>query len=102
MARWARVDREPPTCPFCIVLISRGAVYLSKDSAEFKDQAKFHTGDTCIAVLVPKGKETSFDGYAEQQAAKDEYIKATRIAEKQTLSGIVAAIEQLRSEGTTP
>lgn len=32
-ARWARVPQGPDTCAFCLVMASRGAVYLTEDSA---------------------------------------------------------------------
>lgn len=91
LARWARVDEEPPTCPFCIVLISRGAVY-------HEPQPDFHTGDTCSVVLVAKGQENTFPGVQHRDAALAEYKRGVETAGPHSnLSGIVKAIEGLRS-----
>lgn len=69
----ARVDFKPPTCPFCTLLNSRGAVYLSADSA----MRTLHTGDTCTCVFVRKG-ETVYPGSETTKAAKDRYDAAVK------------------------
>lgn len=69
----ARVDFEPPTCPFCTLLNSRGAVYLSAESA----MRTLHTGDTCTCIFVAPG-ETNYPGAANTQLAKDRYDKAVK------------------------
>lgn len=51
---WARIDPEPPTCSFCLLLVSRGPVYRSAHSAG--DRNKYHHGCTCIPVLVFNGQ----------------------------------------------
>ena len=101
---WARVDGEPPSCPFCTVLISRGAVYHTQDAATVGEIGQFHTGCKCTAVLVSRDTLTSFEGYQQQLDAEAEYVAARKRATNKDLSGIVAAIKELRanSEGKTP
>lgn len=61
--RWARQLSGAENCPFCVVMASRGAVYLSRQTALYdggdknsnslsSDMDKFHTGCDCIAVPV--------------------------------------------------
>lgn len=69
----ARVDFEPPTCPFCTLLNSRGAVYLSAESA----MRTLHTGDTCTCVFVGPGV-TNYPGAENTKLAKDRYDKAVK------------------------
>jgi hypothetical protein len=64
---WARVDREPPTCPFCTMLISRGPVYTSAKTAG--DRNRFHGGCTCEVVLVTEANRTSYRGIEITKAA---------------------------------
>lgn len=79
---FARFDPRPPTCAFCTMLISRGPVYLSKESADwpFGDKVlekyllgenpselddlmnRWHPKCTCIAVPVYK-----YDNYPTQE-----------------------------------
>lgn len=90
--RWARIDPQPPSCPFCTILISRGAIYGSKKSAGVSETAKFHTGCTCTAVLVSKADKDSFDGVEHRDAALAEYEKALAVAGSTDLKELVAAI----------
>lgn len=69
----ARVDFEPPTCPFCTLLNSRGAVYLSTESA----MRTLHTGDTCTCIFVRPG-EKNYRGSEHTKLAKDRYDAAVR------------------------
>jgi len=96
--RWARVDPQPPSCPFCTVLISRGAVYKTKRSAGVEQGAKFHTGCTCEVVLVAKGQKDSFDGVHLRDAALAEYNKAAEIAKSTSLEHIISAMKELRGQ----
>ena len=48
---YARVPQGGTTCPFCLMLCSRGAVYWSRDSAGEPDAHKFHT--RCDCAIVP-------------------------------------------------
>lgn len=50
---WARVSKTGSPCGFCAMLISRGAVYRSKKSAERTgDGDKFHTNCNCYAEPI--------------------------------------------------
>lgn len=71
----ARVDFNPPSCPFCTLLNSRGPVYLSNDTAA----RTLHAGDECSLVFVGKGAK-DYPGKASTDAAKARYedaVKAT-------------------------
>lgn len=67
----ARVDFKPPTCPFCTLLNSRGADYLSMDSAA----RTLHEGDTCSLIWVAKG-DTTYPGHEQTAEAKRRYQAA--------------------------
>lgn len=69
--RVARVDFRPPTCPFCTMLNSRGAVYLSAESGA----RTLHTGDTCTLIFVAVGDE-DYPGKESTDIALDRYKKA--------------------------
>ena len=94
--RWARIDPQPPSCPFCTVLISRGAVYKSKNSAGVEEMAKFHTGCTCVAVHVGKGQKDSFEGVENRDAALAEYEAAAKVAKSTSLEHIIRAMKENR------
>lgn len=69
----ARVDFKPPTCPFCTLLNSRGAVYLSMDTAA----RTLHDGDTCTLIWVKPG-QTDYPGHESSKIAKDRYDQAKK------------------------
>lgn len=48
--RYARVPSGPQTCTYCLMLASRGAVYLSKESAS--NLNKYHGKCDCVATPV--------------------------------------------------
>lgn len=52
---WARIATGRETCAFCLMLVSRGPVYLSADSAGL------NMGDTTAADLFLKGKLDTID-----------------------------------------
>lgn len=54
-ARWARVATGRETCGFCMMLISRGPVYLSARSAGL------NASDTRAKQLIDRGSETAID-----------------------------------------
>lgn len=90
---WARVDPEPPTCPFCTVLISIGP--MSSDP----QKAHFHAGDTCEVVLVPKGSK-DYEGADQVNAAKAKYEQAVKLnGGKTDLAGLVRNLKNLDPEG---
>ncbi|WP_338601646.1 hypothetical protein [Saccharopolyspora sp. SCSIO 74807] len=65
---WARYDPEPPTCGFCLMLISRGPVYKTRRTAG--DQQLWHPGCTCKAVPVFS---------RDQWEGRDQYLDADRL-----------------------
>lgn len=69
----ARIDFEPPTCPWCTVLNSRGPVYHTLETGA----ATLHEGDTCTLVFVPKGSKT-YPGQEHTAAALRRYKAATK------------------------
>lgn len=69
----ARVDFKPPTCPFCVLLNSRGAVYLNMDTAA----RTLHDGDTCSLVWVKKG-QTDYPGHESSAEALRRYKEASK------------------------
>jgi hypothetical protein len=92
---WARIDPEPPTCPFCTVLISIGP----KRSDPTK--AHFHAGDTCEVVLVKKG-QTDYEGADQVKAAESKYKQAVRLnGGKTDLAGLVKQLKTIDPEGQT-
>lgn len=70
---WARTDPEPPSCAFCLTLISRGPVYKHGSNTE---AAPYHLNDTC--VLVPVFTKTGWAGEEHFIAAKKVYKEALR------------------------
>lgn len=76
---WARVDFSPPTCPFCTMLISRGPVYSTAESAgrdPTDGRNRFHHGDTCGVILVTKETRDSYPGIERTRAAERAWITA--------------------------
>lgn len=90
---WARIDPEPPSCPFCIVLISIGPKRTDPN------QAHFHIGDTCEVQLVLKGQE-DYPGADQVKAAEDKYKQAVRLnGGKTDLAGLVKQLKTIDPEG---
>jgi hypothetical protein len=90
---WARIDPEPPTCPFCTVLISIGPMRTDPRKAHF------HAGDTCEVVLVPKGAK-DYEGADQVKAAEEKYKQAVRLnGGKTDLAGLVKQLKNLTPEG---
>lgn len=90
---WARIDPQPPTCPFCTVLISIGPKHSDPTKAHF------HKGDTCEVILVPKGT-TDYEGADQVKAAEEKYKQAVRLNDGKTdLAGLVKQLKNLDPEG---
>jgi hypothetical protein len=90
---WARIDPEPPTCPFCTVLISIGPMHSDPQKAHF------HAGDTCEVVLVPKGAK-DYEGANQVKAAEEKYKQAVRLnGGKTDLAGLVKQLKTMTPEG---
>lgn len=68
---WARVARGGETCPFCLLLVSRGPVYKSEGSGAFRS----HSACDCIAV--PVYDRNNWPGREQYLAAERLYIEAT-------------------------
>lgn len=56
---FARVPMGPTTCDFCLMLASRGFVYLSKESAGEFDRYHRH----CDCRIIPGAAGTEIEGY---------------------------------------
>lgn len=90
---WARIDPEPPSCPFCLVLISIGPKRTDPN------QAHFHIGDTCEVQLVLKGQE-DYPGADQVKAAEEKYKQAVKLnGGKTDLAGLVKQLKNLNPEG---
>lgn len=57
--RWARVPSGAETCPFCLMLASRGFVYHSEKSAE----GRYHGHPGCDCRIVPGFEGDDVEGY---------------------------------------
>jgi len=90
---WARVDPEPPTCPFCMVLISMGPTRTDPQKAHF------HAGDTCEVQLVRKG-EKDYPGADQVAEARAKYEKAVKANDGKTdLAGLVKQLKTIDPDG---
>jgi uncharacterized membrane protein YgcG len=76
--RWARVPVGSYTCPFCVMLASRGFVYTAKTA---KSSSQYHAH--CDCALVPYGKsgKAKLDGY-DPDALYEKYKKGEGIGER--------------------
>lgn len=95
---WARVDPQPPSCPFCVIMISTGFRYTNPK------KAFFHLGDTCEVRMVKAEEQDSYEGIEMVRAAEEKYKKAVEIAGSTDLSRLVQAMKAMDSEekGKTP
>lgn len=90
---WARIDPEPPTCPFCMVLISIGP------TRSDPQKAHFHAGDTCEVQLVRKDQK-NYPGSDQVAAAKSRYEEAVKAnGGKTDLAGLVKQLKTIDPEG---
>lgn len=71
--RFARVPSGTETCIFCIMLASRGFVYLSKNTAGADRADHFHPN--CDCRIVPGFQGMEVEGY-DPSALYDEWIKS--------------------------
>lgn len=69
----ARVDFEPPSCPWCTLLNSRGPVFRSADSYA----RTLHNGDTCTMVWV-REDDPDYPGKQSTDRAKARYDAAVQ------------------------
>ena len=87
IGRIARVDFEPPTCPFCTLLNSRGAVYLSAETAA----QTLHAGDTCELVFVSNSL-ADYPGKVHSEQALERYKAAVKAVPNGGTSEILKAL----------
>jgi hypothetical protein len=87
IGRIARVDFEPPTCPFCTLLNSRGAVYISVGTAA----QTLHNGDTCELIFVPRGSN-EYPGSDHTKVALERYKAAVESAKSGNATEILKAL----------
>lgn len=73
--RWARVPDGSETCPFCIMLASRGFVYASEKTASEKEGGG-HYHPNCDCRIVP-----GFDGMEVEGYDPDELYRRWKAAE---------------------
>ena len=66
--RWARVPRGAETCPFCIMLASRGFVYYSEESEELFG----HEHEHCDCDVMCSFTDGGLEGYSYKEY-QDEY-----------------------------
>lgn len=78
--RYARVPTGDKTCAFCLMLASRGFIYLSEDSAGEFDQ--YHDDCDCEVVASFDEKNSAIEGYS-----PDEYYKMYKSAREQIPEG---------------
>lgn len=106
--RYARVPSGGETCPFCMMLASRGAVYHTEESAG--DAGHYHTH--CRCRIVPVWGDSGIEGYDPeewyrkwQQAEKEEKDRKESQGRKKTTeegstvaAGVSASVDpQLRA-----
>jgi hypothetical protein len=86
--RFARYDPYGETCAFCLLLISRGPVYLSESTGAFRS----HPGCTCVAV--PVFDTQNWPGKAQYEAAEELYFRSTHgTSGKESLRAFRRAVE---------
>ncbi|ASZ75446.1 capsid maturation protease [Mycobacterium phage Kimona] len=103
---WARVATGRETCYWCLMLISRGPVYLGADTAGLdldddtaaemwaagEDVSEYmrQWHDGCDCKVVPVYHETNWPGYAAYKRAEQLWIEAGREANRLIESGEAA------------
>lgn len=91
-ARYARVPTGSSTCPFCLMLASRGAVYTSGDDAGHK----YHGHCDCVPTPMWDGDALP-DGY-DPSALYDVYAKAVAASPTGELRGKDGVLNTLRRQ----
>lgn len=82
---WARVARGGHTCAFCMLLVSRGAVYKTEATGAFRSHP------TCDCIAVPVYDRQDWPGREQYLAAEALYRKATA-GEKDKLNAFRRAV----------
>lgn len=95
VSRLARVDRNPPSCPWCTLLNSRGPVYHTEKTGN----ATFHKGDECELVLVKVGAE-DWPGKQEADKALKIYRQAVdELGGSTERDAVIAKIREIQKGG---
>lgn len=119
---WARYDPAPPTCEFCLMMISRGPVY-EVDTAGFRGDEtlaknlwlriernqgedaqlaeeymhslmkRWHPHCTCI--VVPVYKRSGYPSERQEKAAFDIYERARKRADKKDFKSILKEMRRM-------
>jgi hypothetical protein len=108
---WARYDPKPPTCAFCLMLISRGPVYTSESAAKYKtrkaktyqghDRETFHPG--CSCKVVPVFSNERWEGHDQYRDAENLWKESTRgWSGKNALNAFRRAVESQREHAAPP
>ena len=96
MCQRHRQQPRAASCAFCVMLASRGAVYLSRESAGGTLSTKFH--DDCDCVVLPFADSGDIAGYEDTlRACNDAYYNARAAIEGDELPDeLVQRIEDAR------
>ena len=97
--RWTRVT-VGTSCAFCTMLASRGAVYLSRESAGGSPSSKFH--DDCDCVVLPFADSGDIRGYEDtlDACSKAYYDARTAIARDELPDELNKRIAEARRRHT--
>lgn len=98
-ARWARVPSGAKTCSWCLLLASRDAVYVSRESAGGGGGDSYHGDCNCQPVRIGAG-----DDYPEGYLPEDyyeKYMAARDEAASNDLNDIAAAMRRLHPDLVT-
>lgn len=98
-ARWARVPSGKKPCSWCLILASRDAVYVSRESAGGGGGDSYHGDCNCQPVRIGAG-----DDYPEGYLPEDyyeKYMAARDEAASTDLNDIAAAMRRLHPDLVT-
>lgn len=88
---WARVPSGSDTCAFCVLLASRGAVYESRESAQYTENgSKYHGDCDCVPVLARSNDDLPYD----VSALSELYRDAASASESTRLKAVLAALRE--------
>ena len=93
--RWARVPKGK-TCEFCIMLASRGYVYLNKETASLG--GSFHDG-ACDCAVVPSWVASKIRGYDPEQLRQRWQACADTVAGLTTKEGYASYVQAFVADG---
>lgn len=94
---YARVPSGAETCAFCLMLVSRGAVYKTRDGALFRDGTSEPYHNRCDCVVVPVFNEDDWPGRESYLEAEALYKRARRKYPKEKA---LRAVRQLIEDET--